>query len=201
MSVEILGIGPMELVLILIVALMVFGPDRLPTIGSKLGRAMRDMRRATRAISEEINTTRSAIEAPAKELAEPFQDMASAAKNVSSVAAAARNPGEAIRQSVLKELNAPAKAEETATAPSESENTIAPPALFEGTPPERETVLTASEDTPAPTDALASITVDVPSETPALSETPAESGQVAPPPEESEPSSPSADAEPGVPEQ
>ena len=36
---EILGIGPMELILILIVALMVFGPDKLPQIGAKLGRA------------------------------------------------------------------------------------------------------------------------------------------------------------------
>ena len=35
---DILGIGPLELILILIVALMVFGPDRLPEIGAKLGR-------------------------------------------------------------------------------------------------------------------------------------------------------------------
>ena len=61
---EILGIGPMELVLILIVALMVFGPDKLPQIGAKLGRGMREMRKATRAISEEINATRDAVDRP-----------------------------------------------------------------------------------------------------------------------------------------
>jgi len=131
--VDILGIGPMELLLILIVALMVFGPDRLPTIGSKLGRAMRDMRRATRAISEEINATRAAIESPAKELAEPFQEVAGAAKTMSGVAAAARNPGEAIRQSVLKELNAPADAGQTPAPPAEREKTIAPPDLTQET--------------------------------------------------------------------
>lgn len=133
---DILGIGPMELLLILIVALMVFGPDRLPTIGSKLGRAMRDMRRATRAISDEISATRAAIEAPAKELTEPFQEVADAAKSMSSVAAAARNPGEAIRQSVLKELNAPANAEHTPASPAEPDNTIAPPDLSRETAPE-----------------------------------------------------------------
>lgn len=131
---EILGIGPMELMLVLIIALMVFGPDRLPTIGAKLGRAMRDMRRATRAISEEISATRAAIEAPAKELAEPFQEVADVAKSTGVAASTLRNPGEAIRQSVLKELNAPPKAEQASPPPPE--NTIAPPDLMKVASPE-----------------------------------------------------------------
>ncbi len=142
---EILGIGPMELILILIVALMVFGPDKLPQIGAKLGRAMRDMRKATRAISEEINATRDAVEKPARELAEPFQEVAGMAKTAGAVAAAARNPGAALRDSVMKELNPPAKAEgqeaPATDAPAEAdavpadENRIAPPGLTETTAP------------------------------------------------------------------
>lgn len=126
---EILGIGPMELILLLIVALAVFGPDRLPQIGAKLGRAMRDMRKATRAISDEINSTRAAIEAPAKELAEPFKEVADVAKVASAAAASVRNPGQALRDSVLKELNTAIRpADVEADAPA-GENTIAPPLL------------------------------------------------------------------------
>lgn len=130
---EIFGIGPMELILILIVALMVFGPDKLPQIGAKLGHAMRDMRKATRAISDEINNTRAAVENPARELAEPFHEVADAAKAVGGVAAAARNPGAALRESVLKELNTPLQPDtKSAEAATPEENTIAPPQLTAG---------------------------------------------------------------------
>ena len=90
---------------------------------------MREMRKATRAISDEINTTRAAIEEPARELAEPFQDVADAAKAAGSVAAAARNPGQAFRDSVMRELNTPVKPTRVALKPAGDENTIAPPQL------------------------------------------------------------------------
>jgi TatA/E family protein of Tat protein translocase len=198
---ELFGIGPMELILILIVAMMVFGPERLPTIGAKLGRTMRDMRRATRAISEEINTTRAAIEGPAKELTGPFQDIADAAKAASSVAAAARNPGEAIRQSVLKELNAPAKAEKAAPTPVETENTIAPPFTSDETPVETGAAVTALEDASAPSDAAPSLSVDVPFGATGPSEPPAALYRITPEFDGSKPPAHSGDAEPNVTEQ
>jgi sec-independent protein translocase protein TatA len=40
------GIGFPELVVILVVALLVFGPGKLPEIGSALGQGLRDFRRA-----------------------------------------------------------------------------------------------------------------------------------------------------------
>jgi sec-independent protein translocase protein TatA len=40
------GIGVMELSLILIVALVVFGPKRLPEIGKGVGQAIREFRKA-----------------------------------------------------------------------------------------------------------------------------------------------------------
>jgi len=40
-------IGLQELILILVIALLVFGPTRLPELGRALGRAMREFRRAT----------------------------------------------------------------------------------------------------------------------------------------------------------
>lgn len=40
------GIGAPELVVILLVALLIFGPSRLAEVGSSLGRAVRDFRKA-----------------------------------------------------------------------------------------------------------------------------------------------------------
>jgi len=38
-------IGPMEIVLVLLIALLVFGPKKLPELGKSLGRGMRDFKR------------------------------------------------------------------------------------------------------------------------------------------------------------
>jgi sec-independent protein translocase protein TatA len=38
------GIGPMELVIVLVIALIVLGPKRLPDAGRSLGRGMRNFK-------------------------------------------------------------------------------------------------------------------------------------------------------------
>jgi sec-independent protein translocase protein TatB len=54
---NILGMGPLELLLILVLALIVFGPARLPEIMGQIGRAIADFRRATSQLSDEFNRT------------------------------------------------------------------------------------------------------------------------------------------------
>jgi sec-independent protein translocase protein TatA len=39
------GMGLQELVIILVIALVIFGPSKLPQIGSSLGKAIRDFRK------------------------------------------------------------------------------------------------------------------------------------------------------------
>jgi len=39
------NLGPLELMAIFVVALLVFGPDKLPEIGRQVGRAIREFRR------------------------------------------------------------------------------------------------------------------------------------------------------------
>ena len=49
------GIGIPELVLILIVGLVVFGPGKLPEVGRAVGKGLREFRKASSALQEAIN--------------------------------------------------------------------------------------------------------------------------------------------------
>lgn len=49
------NLGMSELVLILIIALVVFGPSKLPEIGRTLGRTMNEFRRASMASFQELD--------------------------------------------------------------------------------------------------------------------------------------------------
>jgi sec-independent protein translocase protein TatA len=40
------GVGPMELIIVLVIALIVFGPKRLPDLGRSLGGGMREFRKS-----------------------------------------------------------------------------------------------------------------------------------------------------------
>lgn len=41
------GIGTMELVVILVLALIIFGPGKLPEVGRAIGRSIREFKKAT----------------------------------------------------------------------------------------------------------------------------------------------------------
>lgn len=53
---NILG-NPLDLLLIVVIALIVFGPAKLPEIMGNIGRAIADFRRATSQLSDEFNRT------------------------------------------------------------------------------------------------------------------------------------------------
>ena len=50
------GIGVPELILILVVGLIVFGPGKLPEMGRTLGKGIREFRKASNALTQAINT-------------------------------------------------------------------------------------------------------------------------------------------------
>ena len=54
-----LGMGPMELMVILVLALIVIGPAKLPEMAGQVGRVIRDFRRMTGDLSSEFNRTLS----------------------------------------------------------------------------------------------------------------------------------------------
>ncbi|WP_104989911.1 twin-arginine translocase TatA/TatE family subunit [Deinococcus sp. NW-56] len=48
------NIGAAELMLIVVVALLVFGPRKLPELGRSVGQALREFRRTTRSVTDEL---------------------------------------------------------------------------------------------------------------------------------------------------
>jgi sec-independent protein translocase protein TatA len=49
-----MNIGPTELIVILVIALIVFGPKRLPEVGRTVGKSLREFRRATLDLKDEL---------------------------------------------------------------------------------------------------------------------------------------------------
>ena len=50
-------VGLQELVVILVIALLVFGPSKLPEVGRMIGRALRELRRMNDEFRSTVNTT------------------------------------------------------------------------------------------------------------------------------------------------
>jgi sec-independent protein translocase protein TatB len=61
-EVRVFGIGPSELLVILVIALLVLGPKRLPELARSLGKALGEFRRATSDISTELDNARIMLE-------------------------------------------------------------------------------------------------------------------------------------------
>lgn len=64
------SIGTPELILILIVALLIFGPKKLPELGRSFGRFINEFKRASRDIQESIEKEIENVKAPIKEIKE-----------------------------------------------------------------------------------------------------------------------------------
>ena len=51
------GIGPGELVLVFVLALILLGPGKLPEVARALGKAVREFQAATRGLTEEVESS------------------------------------------------------------------------------------------------------------------------------------------------
>jgi sec-independent protein translocase protein TatB len=68
------GIGMPELAVILVIALLVLGPKRLPEVAKGLGKALAELRRATSGISEELENARVMLEHETREAERALRD-------------------------------------------------------------------------------------------------------------------------------
>jgi sec-independent protein translocase protein TatA len=55
------NIGPMELIIVLVIALIVIGPKRLPEVGKSLGKGMREFKDSLSGESERDDDERPSI--------------------------------------------------------------------------------------------------------------------------------------------
>jgi Tat protein translocase TatB subunit len=94
------GIGMPELMVILVVALVVLGPKRLPEIAKALGKGLAEFRRATSDINEELQKAQRTIEGEARaveaERREAARKAASAQTAAQTAAAGEASPTAAV---------------------------------------------------------------------------------------------------------
>ena len=86
------GIGVPELILILVVGLIVFGPGKLPEMGRSLGKGIREFRKASNALTAAINAPEpppAPAAQPAPQAAAPAEQAVPTATPTAATAAAA----------------------------------------------------------------------------------------------------------------
>jgi sec-independent protein translocase protein TatA len=58
------SLGPAEILVVLVVALLVFGPNKMPEIARQVGRGMREFRRVQQHLKSELRDVVSEFDAP-----------------------------------------------------------------------------------------------------------------------------------------
>jgi len=112
------NIGPVELVIILVIALLVIGPGKLPEVGSALGKSIREFRKAATDVQESVKLdapiTPAVVAAPAVPVVAP----AVVAAPVVAVVPALETPepNTLAAAATPNELSAPAALDPAATA-------------------------------------------------------------------------------------
>ena len=78
------GIGPGELIIVLIIALLVIGPGKLPDVGAALGKSIREFRKASSDVEEatRIDTAPTAAAPPVSAAPAPNAPVAPPEPNV-----------------------------------------------------------------------------------------------------------------------
>jgi Tat protein translocase TatB subunit len=66
-------LGIQELIVIFIVALLVFGPKRLPELGRTLGKGMAELRKALHGVKEQMDAEMNEIKEPLKQDSEIYK--------------------------------------------------------------------------------------------------------------------------------
>ena len=142
-------IGVSELVVVLIVALLVLGPDKLPRYARKLGAALAEFRKAsdeaTREIRENVVEPLEEAQRPLREAMEPLEDIDRAVKgNIKEVKTSLEHIGK----------DAPRKSATTPQASADAQAAVTPQASADA----------QAAATPEPASAAQAVTPDAPSE-------------------------------------
>lgn len=67
------GLGFPEILTILIVALLIFGPRKLPELGKSLGAGLREFRKSTQGLKEEFEDATRELSGPSSQTVKPAE--------------------------------------------------------------------------------------------------------------------------------
>ncbi|MDL1897541.1 hypothetical protein FBQ82_14845 [Anaerolineae bacterium CFX7] len=135
------GIGPTEIAVVLIVILVLFGPDKLPELAKKIGGMSRELRDGLNTINEQMNTAlETSMEMEKAQMLKPTADTPAPTETPTIAPPAAISQSEAASETSAV-ISQSETAPETSAAISQSE-----------TAPETSAALTQSADAnpPAP---------------------------------------------------
>ncbi len=133
---EFLGIGYQELLLVLVLLLVVVGPERLPNMAYQIGRAVRQMQRYARAVRDEFSDEFEYIETQYRTVRGEIDTTRSALReDQARFAADLREATPSLKEPVLTpiEPTAASPAAEPAGPPAPTDATPEPQS--KGTPP------------------------------------------------------------------
>jgi sec-independent protein translocase protein TatB len=119
---NILGIGPAEFIVVCIIALIVFGPGRLPELARTLGKAMRELRRMSLEVTAEFTKELRDMEAISKEVKETAETIKQAA-DIRGTLVESLEPALTVGEP-KEELESPDVQEETAQAEAKKKDTV-----------------------------------------------------------------------------
>jgi Tat protein translocase TatB subunit len=94
-----LNIGPPELILIFVIALVIVGPQRLPELGRTIGRGMRELRKMQDEVKDLVNT---GMGDDFKQTAAELKKTATELKSATDVRSAFRDDGPHARREAPK---------------------------------------------------------------------------------------------------
>ncbi len=119
---NIFGIGPLELLLVIILALIFLGPEELPTIARKLGKLMRDLQALSAEFTEQV---RAELGPELEELNRATRELQEVGKQAQEIRSAVQNPTRAVERHVREALS-PTTSTKEKPAAEEAETTPAP---------------------------------------------------------------------------
>lgn len=130
-----LNVGPLELVVVLAVALIVVGPERLPELARSVGRVLRQFREVQDEVRDMVS---SGVDDDMRQAADEFRQATGGVKRATDVKGAVRRAERTIRDETAA-LRTPRPRSKPAEAPSSSapEQPPAEPTEAAGPPADR----------------------------------------------------------------
>ncbi|HEY2739524.1 MAG TPA: TatA/E family twin arginine-targeting protein translocase [Thermoanaerobaculia bacterium] len=120
------GLGVPEMIFILLLALLIFGPKKLPEIGRTLGKGMSEFRKASNELTRSINAELSLDEDPTP--AQPMRRTSPSPQSPQDTQPRAASP---LIAAVPAPASLPPAPHQEETAPAEPVQTEAPPPPIE----------------------------------------------------------------------